>query len=79
MSKQLYRSETNKVISGVVGGIGEYLEIDPTILRVAWIAITVFTGIAPGIIIYILAILVIPPQRTHISSDSVDVTSDESA
>ena len=67
MEKHLYRSTERKVIAGVLGGFGEYLEIDPVLLRVIWLAITVFSGLAPGIIVYILAVIVIPkrPDALH--------------
>lgn len=62
LSRKLYRSRTNKVIAGVFGGLGEYLDIDPTILRLVWILITAFSGFLPGIIVYLLAALVIPRE-----------------
>ena len=58
--KRLYRSTTDKVFAGICGGLGEYWAIDPTMLRLLWIVATVFTGFVPGIIGYILAVLVIP-------------------
>ncbi|MBC8464956.1 MAG: PspC domain-containing protein [Parcubacteria group bacterium] len=61
--KKLYRSSENKVFAGVCGGIGEYASVDPVILRVLWVIITIFTGVAPGIVVYILAIFIIPPHR----------------
>ena len=62
MTKKLYKSDTNKVFSGVIGGIGEYFDIDPTILRLGYILITVMTNIVPGIIGYIIASLVVPKK-----------------
>ena len=56
--KRLYKSNTNRVISGVCGGIAEYLNVDPTMVRLAWIALTFFGG--SGILIYIIAALVMP-------------------
>lgn len=61
--KYLYKSKTNKKVSGVLGGIGEYYNIDPTLLRLIWILIVVFTGFVPGLIAYILAALVMPSTR----------------
>ena len=55
--KRLYRSSTNKVIAGVCGGIGEYFDIDPVIIRLVWI---LFLFIGAGIIAYIIAWIVIP-------------------
>lgn len=61
--KKLYRSNKNKKIAGVFGGLGEYFDIDPVLLRLVWILISVFTGFVPGIIGYILAIIVIPKRK----------------
>ncbi len=58
--KRLYRSETNKVIAGVMGGIGEYGNIDPVILRAGYIALCIFTAVIPGIITYFLMVIIIP-------------------
>lgn len=58
--KRLYRSDTDKKLAGVCGGMGEYFHMDSTILRLIWIIITVITGILPGIIAYIIAALIIP-------------------
>lgn len=59
-AKRLYRSKTNRIWAGIFGGLGEYLNIDPTILRLAWVLITVFSGIFPGLIVYLLALLIVP-------------------
>lgn len=58
--KKLYRSRSNKTLAGVIGGIAEYLEVDATILRVVYLAVSVFTAIVPAIIVYIGAYLLIP-------------------
>lgn len=50
----------NKVFAGVIGGIGEYFDVDPVILRVIWVTIAVFTGFIPAGIAYLLAMLIIP-------------------
>lgn len=59
--KRLYRSKTNRVIAGVCGGIGEYFNIDPTIVRLLWIMF-VFLG-GSGILAYIIAWIIIPDKR----------------
>jgi len=59
-TKRLFRSETNKMVAGVLGGLGEYLEVDPVLLRLFYVAITIFTGVLPGIVVYILAIFIVP-------------------
>lgn len=58
--KQLYRSETNKVWKGVLGGFGEYFDIDPTLLRVLFVVFVLATGFFPGVIAYIIAMFIMP-------------------
>ncbi|MDI6720149.1 MAG: PspC domain-containing protein [Methanomicrobiales archaeon] len=60
--KRLYRSIDDRIIAGVAGGIGEYYEIDPTLIRLAWVVLTVITGFIPGIVAYILAWLIVPEE-----------------
>ncbi len=61
MKKKLYRSVTDKKLGGVCGGIAEYLDVDPTVIRLAWILFTLLGG--AGILAYIIALLVMsnPP------------------
>lgn len=66
--KRLYLSSTNKKISGLCGGIGEYMDTDPSIIRLLWIIVTILTGVVPGIIAYLIAVLVIPTEPAHIES-----------
>lgn len=56
--KKLYRSQTNRVFCGVCGGIGEYLNVDPTVVRLLWV-IFVFMG-GSGFLAYIVAALIMP-------------------
>lgn len=58
--KKLYRSTSNKMLAGVCGGIAEYFNVDPTIIRLAYVLLSVFTAAFPGIIVYILAMIIIP-------------------
>ncbi|HEY4528540.1 MAG TPA: PspC domain-containing protein [Candidatus Paceibacterota bacterium] len=58
--KKLYRSNTNKVFAGICGGVGEYFEVDPTLLRLVWLLIVIFSGIFPGVITYLFALLIVP-------------------
>jgi len=55
--KRLYRSNVDKIIGGVCGGLGEYMEVDPVLIRIIW-TILGFVGI--GIIAYIIAWIIIP-------------------
>lgn len=59
--KRLYRSRNNLIISGVCGGIAEYFELDPTLVRLGLVLLTIFTAFS-GIIFYIIAALIIPMQ-----------------
>ncbi|MBM3329956.1 MAG: PspC domain-containing protein [Calditrichaeota bacterium] len=56
--RRLYRSRDNRVLAGICGGLGEYFGIDPVIIRLVWLLLTIFGG--SGIILYILAWLIIP-------------------
>jgi phage shock protein C len=60
--KRLMRSKSNKWLGGVCAGVGDYLQVDPTVVRVLWIIVTVFTGFAPGILLYFLLWLVMPEK-----------------
>jgi phage shock protein C len=60
--KKLYRSTTNKHFTGLIGGVGEYLNIDPTLLRLVWVAIVLFTGVIPGLLIYFVGTLIVPAR-----------------
>lgn len=58
--KKLYRSKHDKMIAGVCGGLGSYLKLDPTIIRLIMIFVCIFTAIIPLLIAYIIAALIIP-------------------
>ena len=60
MEKKLYRSRTDKKLSGVCGGLAEYLNMDPTIVRLIWALISVCAG--AGVVAYIVCALVIPEK-----------------
>lgn len=57
MSRKLYRSNKDKMICGVCGGIGEYLNVDPTLIRLLW-AVLACSG--TGFVVYLLAAIIIP-------------------
>jgi phage shock protein C len=56
--KKLYRSRQERMIGGVAGGLGEYLNVDPTLMRLAFVILTFFGG--SGIPIYLIMWLIIP-------------------
>lgn len=59
--KKLYRSNNNKVFLGVCGGIGEYLNVDPTVVRLLWVIFALMGG--SGFLAYIVAALIMPFQN----------------
>lgn len=63
-NKRLYRSKKNRIIAGVFGGLADYLNTDATILRLAWVLVTVFTGFIPAVVAYIVAALIIPEEKS---------------
>jgi phage shock protein C len=58
--KRLYRSRKHKSVSGVLGGLAEMYDVDPTIIRLAFVFITLATAVFPALIFYIIAALIIP-------------------
>lgn len=64
--KRLYRSNTNRVFAGICGGLGDYTGIDATVLRLVWLLIVVFTGFFPGVLVYVVAIFVIPEHKARV-------------
>ncbi|MCI0620012.1 PspC domain-containing protein [Candidatus Wolfebacteria bacterium] len=61
--RKIYLSEKNKKIAGLLGGVGEAYDMDPTLLRIIVILLGVLTGFLPMIIAYLLAWLVTPKQQ----------------
>lgn len=61
--KRLYRSNTEKVLAGIIGGLGEYTNTDPVLWRLLWIIIVIATGVFPGVIAYLIAILIVPKKH----------------
>ena len=60
MSKRLYKSRDNRMLSGVCGGIAEYFDIDPTLVRLGWVLFCALGG--SGILVYIIAAVIMPEQ-----------------
>ena len=57
--KKLYRSP-NRVLAGVCGGIAEYFDVDPTLIRVIYLVLSLFSAAFPGVLLYIILMLMIP-------------------
>lgn len=58
--KRLYKSRTDRMIDGVCGGIAHYLNLDPTLVRIAWVLLTLLGG--SGILLYFIAMIVMPKE-----------------
>lgn len=64
MEKKLYRSATNRKFAGVCGGLGEYFNVDPTLIRIIFVVAFFFAGV--GILPYIILMLVMPNRPQNI-------------
>ncbi len=61
--KRLYRNTDDRKIAGVCSGIADYLDVDPTVIRLAWILLVCCAGV--GVVAYIIAALVIPSDMKN--------------
>jgi phage shock protein C len=61
MMKKLFRS-SNRVLAGVCGGIAEYFDIDPTVVRVVYAILSLFSVAFPGLLLYIILVIIIPER-----------------
>lgn len=59
--KRLYRSRTNKILGGVCGGLGNYFNVDPVLIRLLWV-IFIFISVGAGVLAYIIAWIIIPEE-----------------
>ena len=57
--KRLYRSSDNRVFAGICGGLGEYFDVDPTVVRVVYVLLSLITAVM-GVLLYIILLFVIP-------------------
>ena len=60
MKKRLYKSSTDKKVCGVCGGIANYFDVDPTVIRLIWVIFTLVGG--SGLIAYIIAAIFLPDE-----------------
>lgn len=59
--RKLTRSKTSRMVCGVCGGLGEYLNIDPTVIRIIWL-LCALAGLGTGAVIYLIAAIVVPEE-----------------
>ncbi len=60
--KPLRRSRTNRMIAGVVGGLADYIGMDPVLARVLYVLISVFSAAFPGVLVYLILWVVMPEE-----------------
>jgi len=60
--RRLYRSDSDRMLFGVCGGIAEYLDVDPTIIRLLW-AVGTIASFGFGIVLYIIAAIIMPRKQ----------------
>ncbi len=61
MSRRLYRSQNDRMIAGVCGGLAEFFDIDPTLVRLIFVLLTLMGG--HGILLYIILMIVMPSEN----------------
>jgi phage shock protein C len=66
MERKLCRSNTDKMIAGVCGGLGEYLNVDPTLIRLLFV-LAVLAGFGSSVLLYIIMMVIVPLQDTNAS------------
>ncbi|MFZ4581215.1 MAG: PspC domain-containing protein [Paludibacter sp.] len=64
MEKKLFRSN-NKMLAGVCAGIAEFFNLDPTLVRIAYVIVSIFSVAFPGILLYIILMLIMPQQEVN--------------
>lgn len=62
--ERLYRSSTQRMIAGICGGLGEYFNIDPTLVRIVYVLVTVATGVLLGVALYVVLWLIVPSDAS---------------
>ncbi len=67
-TQKLYRSRTDRVFAGVCGGLAEYFDVDPVVVRILFVLMVLFGG--TGIVLYIAAIFIVPNKPVFIMGDS---------
>ena len=70
--KRLYRSRRESKLAGVCGGVADYLEVDPTVVRVVFLLGTMITGFFPGIFIYLVMWMIMPQEPLNRDAAEVD-------
>ncbi len=65
LPKQPHRSTDTRIIAGVAGGLAEYLNLDPSLTRVIVVAVIIFSGILPGLLLYMACVIILPEKSAE--------------
>lgn len=63
--KKLRRSRDDRMLAGVVGGLARYFGLDSTVLRIVYVLVSLFSAAFPGIIVYLILLVVMPPEEAE--------------
>jgi len=79
--KRIYRSRGEAQIAGVCGGIAEYLNVDPVVVRLVAVVVTFFTGVVPGVLAYLAAWIIVPqePSPSYVAQAPTQATDPEAS
>jgi len=71
--KRLYRSRKERMLGGICGGLGEHIDVDPTIIRLVWVVVTLLS-LGTGIIVYLIAWIIIPesPDESTVQTTTAE-------
>jgi phage shock protein C len=70
VSRPLRRSRTSRQIAGVVGGLAQYFGVDPTLLRVVYVVVSLLSAAFPGLLVYLLLWLLVPEADDRAGPDA---------
>ncbi|MCD4673227.1 MAG: PspC domain-containing protein [Anaerolineaceae bacterium] len=75
--RKLYRSEADRMVGGVCGGLGDYLDIDSTLVRIIFVVLALMGG--PGFLVYLILLVIVPSEETMASNSQhvVDAAPEE--
>ena len=71
MRERLYKSTEDRMLSGVSGGLAEYLEVDPTLVRIAWVIAAIMSA-GTALLVYIALIIIVPTRPSGRAPASLD-------
>lgn len=63
LTRPLHRSTDNRIIAGVIGGLAEYFDIDPTLARAIYVVVSIVSAAFPGILVYAVLWMLVPEDR----------------